>query len=450
MRLSIFSLLSLLSLSLTEAKLNFVFILADDLGIGEINQQSLNYSFFLDKKLPGSPYYIKTPTIEKISQNSTMYDNVWAATVCGPSRHMLLTGINTHKSRLRGNVFINDKNINQIRLPNVTLPKILQQMGYTTVISGKYGFGRYNMKSSATNMGFNYSFIQETHVDAHYPFPSYMVKNNKVINFKKNRYANINRCLNGRCVSADDTSLSFTLDMINECHSQRIPFAIFDMPLYNHVGTFDGKHIGNFVNSYEGLPSKWNADIKGHIAMIIKFDNRIREIYKRLEQLDIAENTVLVISSDNGAEYFHQNGRPIKNQDIFKSTGYRKGNKRSMYEGGLNVPLLIHLKGKTRYLRNKFPFTFADLSNSIPRIVQTGNLTIDAPKNYVISENCENGEKSCIFAVLDVNTFDKLIYDNNQFSLYNLKNDPYENILINNDTIKNKLRQVWISNRIPL
>ena len=91
------------------------------------------------------------------------------------------------------------------------------------------------------------------------------------------------------------------------------------MPLYNHINTFNGKNYGYFVDSYENISTKYNDDYRGYLAMIIKFDKRVKEIYNKLENLNILDKTVLIITSDNGAELYYERGRPTF-KDPFNSS----------------------------------------------------------------------------------------------------------------------------------
>lgn len=376
---------------------NFVITTADDLGTGDIKY---------------------APFIQELSQKSTVYNHVWGASVCAPSRYMLFTGIETYKSDIKGNSY---KNI----VPQNNFIIKMQERNYTTIISGKYGFG-------SITTGFDKSYILASHKDAHFAFPKYVLENNRLVQL--NKQTNKRLCLSGKCKSVDTESLKFTLKSIEENKDKK--FIIYDMPLYNHINTFNGKNYGYFVDNYENISTIYNDDYRGYLAMIIKFDKRVKEIYNKLEDLKILEQTVLIITSDNGAELYYERGRPTS-KDPFNSKDGRKGNKRSMYEGGLNVPFIMYLKNRKPEINNT-PFTFAKVSNLIENIINQQSILINKDK-FIVSEYCE---QRCSYAILDTTTFDKLIYQNNRYELYNIKSDPFEKKIINNITISDYLKNI--------
>jgi arylsulfatase A len=420
---------------------NFIIIMADDLGIGEINQQNLEYGFFaknLSKSVTKSTYNIKTPNIELLSKNGIIYNKVWSAAVCAPSRMMLCTGIDTPFSSVKGNY---DSESGLGIIPNNTMLSNIQRLGYVTVISGKYGLGRYDSAMSVKNMGFNYSMVYETHKDAHFPFPISMVENGIIRKWDVNKYANYRRCLRNKCVSGDDKSLEYTLQSIDRFTTEQTPFLIFDMPLYNHVGKFyntKGYNYGYPVNSYGSSLRRWNKDAKGYASMIEKFDNRVGSIHNKLENLGILDNTVIIITSDNGAECYYNKGKPKCRSDPFKSSGYRRGKKRSLFEGGINVPMIVYngVKNGKHTERSNVPFTLAGVLPSIIDMIKKdkGDFIPISRDDYLINEYCETKEQICKYTILNIKTNYKMIFDE-VYYLFDLTNDPTESSSINNITI---------------
>ena len=158
---------------------NIILYLADDLGKGEILRKPSIYNFSLVKN-PSSEY-IPTPNIDKLSKSGVLFGQVWGAALCAPSRFMLLTGKTIEKSSVKGNNFTPQK----IDL-NMSFPNVLKRLGYKTAVIGKYGFGVPKSYYSADKMGFDFFYGYGTHIQAHYPFPRFVYKNNEIINFPNN------------------------------------------------------------------------------------------------------------------------------------------------------------------------------------------------------------------------------------------------------------------------
>lgn len=138
---------------------NIIFYMADDLGQGEINQQNTDYSFNINGSF--SRNIINTPNLEAFAKQSTSFHHVWASSVCSPSRYSLLTGYINTLADIRGN------NYNKYDVSfNNSFPRELNNIGYKTGLVGKYGFGDV---ISPLDIGFDYYFGYDTHVDAHYP-----------------------------------------------------------------------------------------------------------------------------------------------------------------------------------------------------------------------------------------------------------------------------------------
>ncbi|HVT82977.1 MAG TPA: sulfatase-like hydrolase/transferase, partial [Phycisphaerae bacterium] len=148
-------------------KPNIVFILADDLGYGEVG-----YTGAGDGK-------IQTPNIDKLAKEGMRFSQAYAgAPVCAPSRCSLLTGQTTGHTFIRGNAKVS------LRPTDVTVAELLQKQGYATMSAGKWGLGVPGSEGVPTKKGFDYfyGFIDQTH--AHNSWPSYLYRNEEKVTLR--------------------------------------------------------------------------------------------------------------------------------------------------------------------------------------------------------------------------------------------------------------------------
>jgi arylsulfatase A len=450
-----------------RTKPNIIFYLADDLGPGEINQQNKDYGFSIndwDKNL------IQTPNIEKLAKQSTSFHQVWAGAVCSPSRYMLFTGKIGAESDIKGNQY--DKDIDM----SVNFPNELTKMGYNTALIGKYGFGDI---VSANNLGFNYFYGYKTHVDAHYPFPVVLYENEKIINFPENRNASPRKCVNTKkCTYSPDVFLEKSLEFIRKSNTKYDPFFLMYSSFLNHVGHWNikSKSMTSPVNSYGIYSNKrWKKTRKAYAYTTSLIDHDIGEIMNLLEELKIENNTILIFTSDNGVER-ELTGKGWKTRDpiFFNGSGGRKGTKKAVFEGGINVPAIIRWPGQiSAGIHNNYPWGFHDFaltlmdlvgssecvklkfntSSSLSKSVSVADIWLgkkqETERNWLSSEYCEID--GCKYAIMNItnwnSTLPKLIYDK-QFSAYDIRNDPsesdnlinkpeYQNIINNMKTVIN-------------
>ncbi len=419
---------------------NIILYLADDLGQAEILRQSSEHDFSVIRN--PSVNYVPTPNIEKLSVSGISYKQAWGATLCAPSRFMLLSGKTIENSLVKGNSFVPQKTNLRMSFPNV-----LKRMGYNTAMIGKYGFGVPGDPYSADKMGFDYFYGYGTHVQAHYPFPRFIYENNETINFSNNIRSTRTKCFGtNKCTFFPDLIHYESLNFINTNDVNR-PFFLMWCPIATHVGKWDnGQRMSSDVTNTFG-PFKrlrWSSSSKGYAYSLYSIDKDIGDMIKTLENKNIINNTVIVFSSDNGA---YTGGGSY----FFGSTGGRMGSKGSMYEGGLSVPLIIRypikLSPGTSYYPlalHDIPKTLLDLIGAPQNIIQdfskVDNNTvsfIDSPyRKWLKTINCEIGSV-CKSSVMNVKNWTyslpKLIFDGNSHSFFDIKKDPRELVNLIND-----------------
>lgn len=479
----------------SQNKPNIILYLADDLGWGELNQQNQAYDFMLPDINPKPQRVIETTNILKFAQTGTTFKYAYAAApVCNPSRWSIQTGIPVARSQIRDNGIEG----NDVDVPTVTLAKSLKKQGYITGLIGKYGHGNPGTKGSPQHLGYDYFYGYGTHVDAHDYFPIYMW-NNTVKQFFPNNYkSSMSRCLNtNKCTYAPNVFLDRAKSFIKQ--NAQNQFFLMWTSTTPHVGVYnyrDRKYTSpvQTFGKYKNLPS-WpsdpRGDLRGHASMITNYADRdIGELEQLLSKLSLTQNTLIVITSDNGPETQYINGQSTSPL-FFTPSGGLRGIKRDMFEGGLRVPTIVKWPGHVpANYTSTYPWTLADLlltfndisgvsQNALDnllinehgkagRSVSVANIWLQGDKaassinrEWLSFEYCtDNSEASSTYAFINIATWPnnvmKLVQSRGftKPQLYNLSADEKEeNDLANNPQYQNLLKDMQITrkkNRVPL
>ena len=304
------------------SKPNIIFILADDLGYGDLGcygQQT-----------------IQTPNLDRMAAEGVIFTDHYAgSTVCAPSRCCLMTGVHTGHAWIRGNDRI------PLRPSDVTVAELLKQAGYTTGIVGKWGLGEPQTSGIPNKKGFDHWLGYLNQLHAHNYYPDYLWRNEEKV-YLANEVKPINPpggVATKRVQYSDDL---FTADALQFLEwSKDRPFFLYLAYTIPHANNEAGKN-GMEVPSYGPYANKdWPEPQKGHAAMITRMDADIGRLFARLQSLGLDDKTLVLFSSDNGP---HKEGGADPN--FFDSNGPLRGNKRDMYEGGIRVPLIARWPGR--------------------------------------------------------------------------------------------------------
>jgi arylsulfatase A-like enzyme len=315
----------------SESKPNIIYILADDLGYGDV-------SFNGQSKFT-------TPNIDKMATNGMVFTNHYSgSTVCAPSRSALLTGQHTGHTPVRGNFEIQPEG--QWPMPDscFTLAEMLKKAGYVTGAFGKWGLGYPGSEGDPNYQGFDEFYGFNCQRLGHHYYPYYLWHNQEKVILEKNA--------NGENITyAPDVVHKQALKFIEAnkdttffmYYPSIIPHAELSAP-EEYMQKFRGKFNPEFVfkGTDKGDPKfrkgSYGSQAESHAAfaaMITLLDDQVGEIFQKLYDLGIADNTLVIFTSDNGP---HQEGGADPN--YFNSNGGFKGFKRDLYEGGIHVPMI--------------------------------------------------------------------------------------------------------------
>jgi arylsulfatase A-like enzyme len=422
---------------LTDQKPNVIFILADDLGYGDLG--------FLGQQ------YIETPNIDRLAAEGMIFTNHYSgATVCAPSRSAFMTGLHTGHTPIRGNSEIQPEG--QYPMPDslLSLAKIFKQAGYATGAFGKWGLGMNETSGDPLNQGFEefYGYLCQRY--AHRYYPAYLWQNGTQVNMQGNDWTQ-------KVTYAPDLIQEQSLAFIEKNRDN--PFFLF-MPIvtphaelaapddeifqkYRAKFGEEKPHVAPPGGDYgpEMKIPGYQSESYPHAAfaaMVERIDLYVGEIVAKLEELGLSENTLIVFTSDNGA---HREGGA--DPDFFDSNGPFRGYKRDLYEGGIHVPLVVKWPGKIKAKSSSehvsafwdwLP-TFADLLGEkspegidgisfLPTLLGIGN---QAKHETLYWEFHELGGRQALrqgdWKLVKYQVKDSA---KTTFELFNLKNDPGE------------------------
>lgn len=358
---------------------NILFILCDDMGYGDLGCY-------------GQPY-IRTPHLDQMAQEGMRFTQAYAGSpVSAPSRAAFMTGQHTGHTEVRGNreywrnapTVWYGKNREYAVVGqhpydpgHILLPEILKDNGYTTGMFGKWAGGYEGSVSTPDKRGIDEYFGYICQFQAHLYYPNFLNRYSRAagdtgtvrIVLEENiQHPMYGPAYRQRTQYSADLIHHAALDWLDRQEAGKPFFGIFTYTLphaelvqpedsllraYEAQFTADKTFAGQ-----EG--SRYNAVTHVHAqfaGMITRLDAYVGEILKRLEEKGLADNTLVIFSSDNGP---HEEGGadPV----FFGRDGKLRGLKRQCYEGGIRIPFIARWPGKVKAgVTNDLPCAFYDL-----------------------------------------------------------------------------------------
>lgn len=329
MKLKFLLCLLLLAANIHAQRPNIIFILADDLGYGDLGVYG--------QKM------IRTPHLDRLAKGGMWFTRFYAGTsVCAPSRASLMTGKHTGHAPVRGNVGMEPEGQYPIADSTFTMAEMLQQAGYTTGAFGKWGLGGPGSEGVPEKQGFNRFFGYNCQTLAHNYFPDHLWDNDKLVPVANTPAS--------QQQYAPDLIQAKAMEFMDA--NAKNPFFLFLTYTLPHAGLQLPAGDPDF-EAYKKLlgetPQPITAGWAGkgyqpqaypratYAAMVTRLDRYVGEVMAKLKALGIDKNTLVIFTSDNGP---HREGG--YQPEWFNSNGGLRGIKRDLYEGGIRVPLIAH------------------------------------------------------------------------------------------------------------
>jgi len=447
-------------------KYNVIYILADDLGYGDLGCYGQSK--------------ISTPNIDSLAKQGMLFTQHYSGcTVSAPSRSSLLTGQHTGHTPIRGNKGgeVASEEEGQYPLPAnaYTLAEMFKEAKYSTGAFGKWGLGHPASEGDPTKQGFDEFFGYNCQAQAHRYYPTHLWHNLQKIQLIGNDKTN-------KTVYAQDIIHKRALEFITKNKNRNffafLPYTLphaellapNDSILLRYLKLFDepkpyiapkGGDYGNEMN-YASYCSQI-APRAHFAAMVTRLDRYVGDVMKLVDSLGIKEKTIIVFTSDNGP---HAEGGA--DPDFFQSSGKLRGTKRDLYEGGIRVPMIASCPGliaagtKSVHISAFWDIlpTFAEMTGVLvkspmdgksfyPTLI--GNIDSQKKHDFLYWEFHEQGGKIAVrkgnWKAVKRNILSDPMA---AIELYDLSNDIHEdnNVAVNNPDIVQEMEQIMKNARI--
>ena len=443
----------------SQEKPNVIIFLVDDMGVMDTSLPFLTDIEGKPEHHPLNEWY-RTPNMERLAQQGVRFSKFYAQGVSSPSRVSILTGKNStrHKTTNWINPTLNNRetfgphewNWKGIKAGDITLPGLMREAGYKTIHIGKAHFGpKGSFGENPCNLGFE---INIGGTSAGQPGSYY--GEDKYGNFKNNKSGAMDD-LEKYYGTSTHLSEALTIEAkreITEAVEAKKPFFLHFAHYAAHAPFQADKR---FIDNYPISADKPKT-AQAFATLIEGMDRSLGEVMDELEELGVAENTLIIFLGDNGSD------APLGSTTGHFSSAPLKGRKGVRYEGGVRIPFIASwVKNNPKSSSQKdypigkntieqergsimdiFPtiLKLADVKNPNNNIVDGSSLwkifdgKKDSKHNSSILMHYPHESKGKYFTTLIKDDW-KVIYHYNpehptqpKYELYDLANDPYEMI----------------------
>ncbi len=382
---------------------NIIFILADDLGYGDLGCYGQTK--------------IETPHIDDLARRGLRFTQAYSSSpVCAPARAILLTGLHSGHAYIRGNDEWNERGdvwnfAKAVENPNlegqrplpadsVTLAEVLKTRGYVTGLVGKWGLGGPLSEGAPNRQGFDFFFGYNCQRQAHTYYPRHLWKNEEKV-WLNNPLVAPNQQLPEDADPNDSTLYQpyqladYTPDLM---HREALgfieknrdqPFFLFYTSPIPHAALQAPKRWVDHYRKKFGPETPYSGD-QGYFpvqfpratyaAMVSCLDEQVGGIVAKLRELGLENNTLIVFTSDNGPTYTGGTDSPFfDSAGPFKCEyGWGKG---FLREGGIRTPFIASWPGKiAEGTKSDLPLAFYDILPTFAELTEAA-----APKSDGIS-----------------------------------------------------------------
>ena len=460
-----------------DRKPNIVFILADDLGYGELG-------CYGQKK-------IRTPNIDRLASQGIKFTHHYTgAPVCAPARCVLLTGLHLGHAEIRNNG--DSKNGRKfpgqwpITSGTITIAEALKEGGYVSGGFGKWGLGPTDTSGSPIKQGFDRFYGYNCQRNAHSFFPPFLdddegeekINKNPIPGHLQKPKEQIKADDYRDETYAPDRILEEALEFLDKNKDQ--PFFLYLPFVEPHVAMHPPQE---WIDQY---PKEWDKEKgayrgqngylphprprAGYAAMISDLDEHVGTILQRLKKHGLDNNTIVVFTSDNGTTHpsrdpkFHVGG---VDAPFFNSTAGLRGWKGSVNEGGIRVPAIVRWPGKIKagsttsapsYFPDWFPTLCKAAGVKIPKKLDGTDLTpalikksFERNKPMIWEFHGYGGQLAVIDFPWKVVRQKAKSKKPGKWQLYNIRKDPAESndLAEQRPEIVNRLEGAFKNDRTP-